>query len=53
MTPFGFNRKAAMITMKFMVGPWHPRPSTDGFVERVVEEVRSAVLLVPGRIDEE
>jgi hypothetical protein len=51
--PFGSDRKAVMLAMNIMVGPWHPRPSTAEFVEAVIEEVRSALLRVPGPIEGE
>ena len=50
---FGADRKAMMLVMKMMVGPWHPRPSTAEFVDAVIEEVRSALLRESGHIEGE
>jgi hypothetical protein len=50
--PFGADRKAMMLVLKVMVGPWHPRQSSAEFVDDIINEVRSALLRVTGHIDE-
>jgi hypothetical protein len=50
--PFGPDRKAAMVALKIMIWAWKPRPTVEGFIDGVLEEVRSTLLRVSGFIED-